>query len=304
MRTVKQLESRDIENATSAVAKKDMPLSEVVESFTMPTFKPNTLLTPSDVDSVELPKDVVEELRDFVSRISRWYRFNPFHNFEHASHVAMSSIKLLSRIVAPENVNYRRENIEVVAEDLHNHTFGITSDPLAQFAVTFSALIHDVDHTGVPNNQVAKENPELGVRYKQQSIAEQNSVDIAWNLLMEPKYKKLQQIIFTDVHELQRFRQYVVNLVFATDIFNKDMKARRNERWDKAFHDVDGTLSESLEGTTISTLPSSSLDEASNLKATMVLEHIIQAADVSHTMQHWQVYKKWNENLFNEMYSA
>jgi class 3 adenylate cyclase len=88
MRTVKQLESRDIENATSAVAKKDMPLSEVVESFTMPTFKPNTLLTPSDVDSVELPKDVVEELRDFVSRISRWYRFNPFHNFEHASHVA------------------------------------------------------------------------------------------------------------------------------------------------------------------------------------------------------------------------
>ena len=40
------------------------------------------------------------------------------------------------------------------------------------------------------------------------------------------------------------------------------------------------------------------------LKATIVIEHIIQAADVAHTMQHWHVYQKWNRRLFEEMYSA
>jgi hypothetical protein len=41
-----------------------------------------------------------------------------------------------------------------------------------------------------------------------------------------------------------------------------------------------------------------------NRKATIVIEHLIQASDVSHTMQHWHVYRKWNERLFCEMYAA
>ncbi len=39
-----------------------------------------------------------------------------------------------------------------------------------------------------------------------------------------------------------------------------------------------------------------------NRKATIVIEHLIQASDVAHTMQHWHVYSKWNQRLFNEMY--
>lgn len=35
-----------------------------------------------------------------------------------------------------------------------------------------------------------------------------------------------------------------------------------------------------------------------------MIEHIIQAADVAHTMQHWHVYQKWNERLFFEMCTA
>lgn len=31
---------------------------------------------------------------------------------------------------------------------------------------------------------------------------------------------------------------------------------------------------------------------------------IIQASDISHTMQHWHVYRKWNQNLFEELYVA
>lgn len=40
------------------------------------------------------------------------------------------------------------------------------------------------------------------------------------------------------------------------------------------------------------------------MRATIVLEHVIQASDVSHTMQHWHVYQKWNKNLFFEMRRA
>ena len=34
------------------------------------------------------------------------------------------------------------------------------------------------------------------------------------------------------------------------------------------------------------------------------MEHLIQASDVAHTMQHWHVYRRWNERLFQEMYQA
>jgi hypothetical protein len=39
-------------------------------------------------------------------------------------------------------------------------------------------------------------------------------------------------------------------------------------------------------------------------KATIVFEHIIQASDVSHCMQHWHTYQKFNTRLFEERYVA
>ena len=29
-----------------------------------------------------------------------------------------------------------------------------------------------------------------------------------------------------------------------------------------------------------------------------------QASDIAHTMQHWHIYRKWNERLFEEMNTA
>ena len=62
-----------------------------------------------------------------------------------ASHVMMSVIKLLSRIVAPTEIDCDTDD---EAATLHDHTFGITSDPLTQFACALGALLHDVDHSG------------------------------------------------------------------------------------------------------------------------------------------------------------
>jgi hypothetical protein len=45
---------------------------------------------------------------------------------------------------------------------------------LTQFAVVFSAIIHDMDHPGVPNSQLVKEKTKLAEVYKGVSVAEQN----------------------------------------------------------------------------------------------------------------------------------
>ena len=93
-------------------------------------------------------------------------------------------------------------------EELHEHTYGITSDPLTKFAVVFSALVHDVGHTGIPNARLAIENPELAERYENKCIAEQRSVEIAWELLMLPQYSTLRSCLFGNkASEAQRFRQ-------------------------------------------------------------------------------------------------
>ena len=71
----------------------------------------------------------------------------------------MSVVKLLSRIVAPsdlmdDEIDKKKRGTRVSISVLHDHTYGITSDPLTQFACVLSALIHDADHPGVPNAQV------------------------------------------------------------------------------------------------------------------------------------------------------
>jgi hypothetical protein len=78
----------------------------------------------------------------------------------------MSVNKLLQRVVSPNSAALRGKDKDHAsgklsssdfAANMHEYTSGITSDPLTQFAVIFSALIHDVDHWGVSNNELIKE---------------------------------------------------------------------------------------------------------------------------------------------------
>ena len=135
---------------------------------------------------------------------------------------------------------------------------------------------HDLDHPGVPNFTLVKEEAEVAKTYDNKSVAEQNSVDIAWNVLMDFKYNDLRAAICGTESELKHFRQLVINVVLSTDIFDQELKALREARWKKAFAEEYCV---------------SKADNA-NRRATIVMEHVIQASDVSHTMQHWTVYEK------------
>jgi 3'5'-cyclic nucleotide phosphodiesterase len=231
----------------------------------------------------------------------------------------MSVVKLLSRIVAPAGVledfdghqdksqygnkatpdSTSKRGKHKLASTLHDHTYGITSDPLTQFAVVFSALIHDVDHQGVPNTTLVQEGAHIAKMYRNRSVAEQNSVDLAWELLMAKDFVDLRNAIYASQDEAKRFRQLVVNTVLATDIMDADLKTLRNSRWSKAFCETATNKSSSQPECAGSTL-----HDTVNRKATIVIEHLIQASDVAHTMQHWHVYRKWNSLLFQELYRA
>jgi 3'5'-cyclic nucleotide phosphodiesterase len=178
----------------------------------------------------------------------------------------MSINKLLGRIVAPKIDLEAGTDIDKQAAILHDHTCGITSDPLTQFAVVLSGLLHDLDHPGVSNGQLIKEVPALGARYKEKSVAEQNSVDLAWNILMAPQYRQLRAAIYATETELCRFRNLLVNSIIATDIFDKELGTLRKNRWNKAFYETS-----SDDGS----------HEVKSRKATIVIEHLIQASDVS-----------------------
>jgi 3'5'-cyclic nucleotide phosphodiesterase len=99
---------------------------------------------------------------------------------------------------------------------------------------------------------------------------------------------------------MQRFRQLIVNVVMATDLMDPDLKRLRNARWNRAF--ATGATNAAAQDAIASSLDSS--EDNVHRKATIVLETLIQASDVAHTMQHWHIYRKWNQRLFSEMMTA
>jgi hypothetical protein len=78
-----------------------------------------------------------QQLRSFVGKIASMYHANPFHNFEHASHVALSANKLLRRIVAQEKTtpSSPQGQSDDTREPLLSSAYGISADPLLQFVI-------------------------------------------------------------------------------------------------------------------------------------------------------------------------
>jgi class 3 adenylate cyclase len=176
-------------------------LGEVKEIIELPDYDGYSD-SIEDVDPIVLDPTVLLQLHKYVVGIAKSYEQNLFHTFEHASHLCMSVAKLTSRIISADDVYDNATGMEkgVIESSKHDHTYGITSDPLTQFACVFSALIHDAEHYGVPKTQMVKEDTKMSLKYKGRSVAEQNSVDVAWSLFMDDKFSGLRSAICpTDV---------------------------------------------------------------------------------------------------------
>jgi len=169
--------------------------------------------------------DIMEQLQKYVHVILSGYNDVPYHNFEHCYHVTISANKLVDMIV------------NVSAGEPRVHTYGYRDDPLMQFVQVFAALIHDVEHQGIPNRQLAVEDDVLALRYNDQSIAEMRSLYIGFSELLKPDYALLRGVIFPTSEDYRRFRDATVNLVLMTDLASPDRAQIGKSKWKEAFGD-------------------------------------------------------------------
>ena len=103
--------------------------STVVEVIRIPKFDASAQHNdPTDPDTIELPAAAVQQLEDYVQAVAAMHPDNSFLNFEHASHVALSVQKLLSRIVAPEVDLTAQDAVAATeaAKELRDYTYGMT----------------------------------------------------------------------------------------------------------------------------------------------------------------------------------
>jgi 3'5'-cyclic nucleotide phosphodiesterase len=256
----------------------------------------------SDTTEDELPSysslspKVQTQLRLFLERIADCYlSTNPFHNFMHASHVTFSCYQLLRKVAVQDLPPIPKVDCSAsdgwsalpTSSSACGAAQAFAGDALAHFAVVFSAVIHDVNHLGVPNFLLAKEKPEVAEKYHNRSIAEQTSLDVAWEILEQECFSDLRSCIFPSKREYSRFRAMVVNIVMATDTFDEALRKFQDKKWVKAFAS-----------------PPECAVEQRNRKATVMMDLIMMSSDISHTMQSFEVYCEWNERLYREMYAA
>lgn len=177
---------------------------------------------------------VVIELRQFVRAMLDGYNDVPYHNRNHAYHVVISSNKLMNLVLQSRSTS--TEKIQRSPNELC-----FEEDPLMHLALIFAALVHDVDHLGVPNAQLINENHPLALQYNDQSIAEQRSLYLAFCELLKPEYESLRTIMFPFTFAgdgYRRFRSAVTNLVLATDIASSERSEIVKKKWSEAFEGV------------------------------------------------------------------
>ncbi|KAL7523198.1 hypothetical protein ACHAXR_000067, partial [Thalassiosira sp. AJA248-18] len=112
---------------------------------------------------------------------------------------------------------------------------GTIHDPWLHLAIALSALLHDVDHKGLPNNELLAESDPLALKYGSdecmKSYAEWNSLNIGLSLFKNCKeYQEFAGVISNK----ERFYKMVTDLVLCTDIASKERRELGMEKWERA----------------------------------------------------------------------
>jgi 3'5'-cyclic nucleotide phosphodiesterase len=223
IRIVAYVLSRDIDEYFDASAFADLSTSTICRTVLVEQ-KPWHEYAP------ELTDEFIDQLESYVRTILTGYKETPYHCKEHAFHVVLSVNKLTDLMIQTNPKTTK--------------TFGLRYDAMAQLALIFGALVHDVEHTGVPNRQLVAENDSLAILYNDQSVAEQRSLFIAFEELLKPERRVLLTTLFPfqngklDSPEYRRFRKMVIDIVLSTDIASPDRSQLTKSKWKEAFGDT------------------------------------------------------------------
>lgn len=220
IRIVAYILSRGADEYFDAPAFADLSTSTICRTVLIED-KPWTEYAP------ELTDEFLHQLKQFVRTILVGYKGTPYHCKEHAFHVVLSVNKLTDLMIQTNPHTTK--------------TFGLRYDAMAQMALLFAALVHDVEHTGVPNRQLVAENDPLAILYNDQSVAEQRSLYIAFETLLKNENRLFLTTLFPfqngklDSIEYRRFRKMVIDLVLSTDIASPERSQLTKSKWKEAF---------------------------------------------------------------------
>ena len=88
-------DSKKLEVSLKANHQPDCVLEEVREIIQLPEFDHEAARhEETDLSKIELTTDDSNQLRTYIMCLAQLYHENPFHSFEHASHVTMSVLKV------------------------------------------------------------------------------------------------------------------------------------------------------------------------------------------------------------------
>lgn len=86
---------------------------------------------------------------------------------------------------------------------------------LEKFSLVFSALCHDVSHTGHNNVFEMNSLSKLALRYHDKSVLEQHHIATTFKILLDEKYNIFLNLSFDTVKEI---RKYMISNILSTDM--------------------------------------------------------------------------------------
>ena len=243
-----------------------------------------------------MSKEIFEQLYDFIYKVLGLYRTVPYHNREHAFHVTVSAHKLLDLLLCDFDWTLSI-NLEPIKKP-NRPSYGIKKDAIIQLAFLFSALVHDVDHTGISNRQLAVESDELALMYNDQSVAEQRSLSVAFSLFRDDSYENLRSLLFQQSDYMQ-FRKTVIDLVLCTDIASPERVQIDKSKWKEAFGDArsnknTSNLSHSIQA---NILDSFQRESGYNFEKQVLYSEVVESEATSINENNEKKYSRKNEVL-------
>ncbi|XP_011405148.2 PREDICTED: calcium/calmodulin-dependent 3',5'-cyclic nucleotide phosphodiesterase 1B-like isoform X2 [Amphimedon queenslandica] len=193
----------------------------------------------------------------FLTRVENGYQLhgNPYHNCTHAADVVQTVHSFIKLAKLEEWLS----KLEILA-------------------LLFSAIIHDLEHTGTTNSFHVHTRSELSLCYNDQSILENYHLNRAFTILKEMEvniFRNLTTEQFTQVRTL------TIEMVLATDMSKHFAQLKHMKR-----------LLSSSDGWC----------QLQNSEKSSLLCLILHIADISHPGKEWAMHHQWTERIQEEFF--
>jgi len=203
---------------------------------------------------------------------------NPYHNNLHATDVLQTTHWLISQTGVKDWLT----DIEI-------------------FALLFSAIIHDYDHSGTTNNFHVQSNSSLAFLYNDRSVLENHHVAAFFRTMQDNDCFILGNMSMTEFRE---FRSLMIEMVLHTDMSMHFSQLKHMKNLVQTAADGGRALSQWRKikhGMLIAT-PAPRRRHTEHFDKTLVLCLLLHSCDISHPAKQWDLHYQWTARCMEEFF--